>query len=202
MIVVLTAGAVMLLTPVLLRICVAPPSANEMGSWRVVAMLLGTPYVPGGCRDRREGWGQEVTILPATGDAAASVGQMAQAFAGQHAGRWWSSVERGRPTLADHRRSDRQRPTRSPSLGDTRQCISSLKALKTAAPDVPKYLIASCLDKTVTDNVGQDARRGAKAFTTVITTGDRPDGGQVPLDPRGSTRLTSTRTAWRTWATR
>ena len=65
---------------------------------------------------------------------------------------------------------------------------------------MPKYLIASCLDKTVTDNVGQDAVEGAKAFTTVITTGDDRRWSSTARSSR-STRLTSTRTAWRTWAT-
>ncbi|MEE3851184.1 ABC transporter substrate-binding protein [Gordonia sp. LSe1-13] len=57
-------------------------------------------------------------------------------------------------------------------LGDTGQCISSLKALQTVAPDVQKYLIASCLDKPVLDNVGNEAVAGAKAFTTVVVGAD------------------------------
>lgn len=57
-------------------------------------------------------------------------------------------------------------------LGDSRQCIQGLKALQTAAPDVQKYLIASCLDKPVIDAVGAEAVTGAKAFTTVNLTSD------------------------------
>ncbi|MFC0313246.1 ABC transporter substrate-binding protein [Gordonia phosphorivorans] len=57
-------------------------------------------------------------------------------------------------------------------LGDTRQCIQGIKALQTAAPDVQKYLIASCLDKPVIDAVGEDAVIGAKAFTTVNLSSD------------------------------
>ncbi|MCH5644637.1 ABC transporter substrate-binding protein [Gordonia sp. ABSL49_1] len=59
-------------------------------------------------------------------------------------------------------------------LGDTRQCISTLKALQTAAPTVKKYLIASCIDKPVIDAVGASAVSGAKAFTTVNTSSEDP----------------------------
>ncbi|ACY23037.1 ABC-type branched-chain amino acid transport systems periplasmic component-like protein [Gordonia bronchialis DSM 43247] len=59
-------------------------------------------------------------------------------------------------------------------LGDTRQCITTLKALQTAAPSVKKYLIASCLDKPVLDAVGKPAVAGSKAFTTVNTTSEDP----------------------------
>lgn len=57
-------------------------------------------------------------------------------------------------------------------LGDTRQCIQGIKALEAAAPDVQKYLIASCLDKPVVDAVGAEALSGAKAFTTVNLSSD------------------------------
>ncbi len=57
-------------------------------------------------------------------------------------------------------------------LGDTRQCIQGLKALQTAAPDVQKYLIASCLDQPVVDAVGAETLSGAKAFTTFNLTSD------------------------------
>lgn len=57
-------------------------------------------------------------------------------------------------------------------LGDTRQCIQGIKALQTAAPDVQKYLIASCLDQPVVEAVGAEALSGAKAFTTVNLTSD------------------------------
>ncbi|AZG48243.1 ABC transporter substrate-binding protein [Gordonia insulae] len=59
-------------------------------------------------------------------------------------------------------------------LGETSQCISTIKALQTAAPTVKKYLIASCLDKQVIDSVGADAVTGAKAFTTVKLDSDDP----------------------------
>lgn len=59
-------------------------------------------------------------------------------------------------------------------LGDTRQCITTLKALQTAAPSVKKYLIASCLDKPVLDAAGKPAVAGSKAFTTVNTTSEDP----------------------------
>ncbi|MGC4961805.1 ABC transporter substrate-binding protein [Gordonia sp. DT218] len=59
-------------------------------------------------------------------------------------------------------------------LGETSQCISTIKALQTAAPTVKKYLIASCLDKQVIDGVGADAVAGAKAFTTVKLDSDDP----------------------------
>ena len=52
-------------------------------------------------------------------------------------------------------------PAPSPS-GDTRQCVSALKALKTAAPDV-RLPDPELPDKTVTDAVGVDAIEGAKA---------------------------------------
>ena len=86
-------------------------------------------------------------------------------------------------------------------LGDTRRCVSALKALKTAAPDVPRYLIPSCLDKTVTDAVGVDAIEGAKAFTSI------PDHRRRPSVVKYRSILaayapTSTRTAWPTSATR
>ncbi|GAA3951946.1 ABC transporter substrate-binding protein [Gordonia caeni] len=57
-------------------------------------------------------------------------------------------------------------------LGDTRQCIQGIKALESAAPDVQKYLIASCLDQPVVEAVGKEALSGAKAFTTVNLTSD------------------------------
>jgi branched-chain amino acid transport system substrate-binding protein len=59
-------------------------------------------------------------------------------------------------------------------LGDTRQCITTLKALQSVAPTVKKYLIASCLDKPVVDAVGKDAIAGSKAFTTVNLSSDDP----------------------------
>ncbi|MFW0795464.1 ABC transporter substrate-binding protein [Gordonia sp. CPCC 205515] len=59
-------------------------------------------------------------------------------------------------------------------LGDTRQCISSLKALQTVAPTVKKYLIATCLDKPVVEAVGPQTIAGAKAFTTVNLSAQDP----------------------------
>lgn len=60
-------------------------------------------------------------------------------------------------------------------LGDTRLCVSSMKVLQSVAPDVKKYLIASCLDKPVWDAIGgQDKLIGAKAFTSVNLSSDDP----------------------------
>ncbi|MDL9936578.1 ABC transporter substrate-binding protein [Gordonia sp. ABSL1-1] len=59
-------------------------------------------------------------------------------------------------------------------LGDGRQCISALKVLQTAAPDVAKYLISACLDHKVVEAVGADAVAGGKAFTTVAIGSDDP----------------------------
>ncbi|MFM9378325.1 ABC transporter substrate-binding protein [Gordonia sp. VNK21] len=57
-------------------------------------------------------------------------------------------------------------------LGDSRQCTSALKALQTAAPDVQKYLISSCLDRPVVEAVGEETYTNTKAFTTVDLTSD------------------------------
>jgi len=60
-------------------------------------------------------------------------------------------------------------------LGDTRMCVSAMKVLQSVAPDVKKYLIASCLDKPVWEAIGgHDKLIGAKAFTTVNLTSDDP----------------------------
>lgn len=59
-------------------------------------------------------------------------------------------------------------------LADTRQCISTLKALQAAAPGVQKYLVASCLDKNVVTAVGAQTVAGAKAFTTVNLSSQDP----------------------------
>ncbi|EME22072.1 ABC transporter substrate-binding protein [Rhodococcus triatomae] len=59
-------------------------------------------------------------------------------------------------------------------VGDTRLCTSAIKALQSVAPDVQKYLIASCLDAAVVDSTGVDAIAGAKAFTTVVLDSDEP----------------------------
>ncbi|HEY9314069.1 ABC transporter substrate-binding protein [Williamsia sp.] len=59
-------------------------------------------------------------------------------------------------------------------LGDTSQCISSIKALQTAAPTMKKYLISTCLDEKVTESVGQQSIAGSKAFTTVVLDSDDP----------------------------
>lgn len=174
-------GAVML--PIAARagipyVSQAPVSAVEMGapggymfSGGTVAVLKGQAVTAA-----KAGVKKFTILIGDSGDAAASVGQMAQAFF-KPAGIDVkvviipSNVADPTPQITA---GLAEKPDAVTILGDTRQCISSLKALKTAAPDVPKYLIASCLDKTVTDNVGQDAVEGAKAFTTVITTGDDP----------------------------
>ena len=50
-----------------------------------------------------------------------------------------------------------------------------MKVLQSVAPDVKKYLIASCLDKPVWDAIGgQDKLIGAKAFTSVNLSSDDP----------------------------
>ncbi len=59
-------------------------------------------------------------------------------------------------------------------LGDTSQCISSLKAMQTAAPTVKKYLISTCLDQKVIESVGLEAVAGSKAFTSVNLSADDP----------------------------
>ncbi len=59
-------------------------------------------------------------------------------------------------------------------LGESGQCTSALKAMKTVAPDVNKYLISSCIDKSVLDAIGKDSLTGAKAFTTVNVDADDP----------------------------
>lgn len=59
-------------------------------------------------------------------------------------------------------------------LGDSRQCITNLKAIQSVAPQVKKYLIASCIDNQVVDAVGKETIAGAKAFTTVNLDSDDP----------------------------
>lgn len=174
-------GAVML--PIVARagipyVSQAPVSAVEMGAPGGFMLSGGTVAVLNGQAQTavKEGVKKFTILIGDSGDAAASVGQMAQAFfkpAGIDVKVVTIPSNVADPTpqitagLAD-------KPDAVTVLGDSRQCISSLKALKTAAPEVKKYLIASCLDKTVTDNVGMDAVEGAKSFTTVITTGDDP----------------------------
>ena len=174
-------GAVML--PIVARagipyVAQAPVSAVEMGAPGGFMLSGGTVAVLNGQAQTaaKEGVKKFTILIGDSGDAAASVGQMAQAFfkpAGIDVKVVTIPSNVADPTpqisagLAD-------KPDAVTVLGDSRQCISSLKALKTAAPEVKKYLIASCLDKTVTDNVGMDAVEGAKSFTTVITTGEDP----------------------------
>ncbi len=174
-------GAVML--PIVARagipyVAQAPVSAVEMGAPGGFMISGGTVAVLNAEAQTaaKEGVKKFSILIGDSGDAAASVGQMAKAFfapAGIAVKVVTIPSNVADPTpqisagLAD-------KPDAVTILGDSRQCISSLKALKTAAPHVKKYLIASCLDKTVTDNVGMDAVAGAKAFTTVITTGDDP----------------------------
>lgn len=174
-------GAVML--PIVARagipyVSQAPVSAVEMGAPGGYMLSGGTVAVLNGQAQTaaKEGVKKFTILIGDSGDAAASVGQMAQAFfkpAGIDVKVVTIPSNVADPTpqisagLAD-------KPDAVTVLGDSRQCVSSLKALKTAAPQVKKYLIASCLDKTVTDNVGTDAVEGAKSFTTVITTGDDP----------------------------
>nr|WP_212763283.1 ABC transporter substrate-binding protein [Gordonia araii] len=172
-------GAVML--PIVARagipyVAQAPVSAVEMGAPGGFMISGGTVAVLNAEAQTaaKEGVKKFTILIGDSGDAAASVGQMAQAFfkpAGIEVKVVTIPSNVADPTpqisagLAD-------KPDAVTILGDSRQCISSLKALKTAAPEVKKYLIASCLDKTVTDNVGMDSVEGAKAFTTVITTGE------------------------------
>ena len=59
-------------------------------------------------------------------------------------------------------------------LGDTKQCITGIKALNAVAPDVTKYLISTCLDRPVVEAVGADVLKGSKAITTVNLSSDEP----------------------------
>ncbi len=174
-------GAVMV--PVLARAGISyvthsAVSPVEMGAPGAFALSGGTlALLSGQAQTAAKNGVKKFTILIGdSGDAAASVGQMAPAFfkpAGIDVNVVTipSNVADATPQitagLAD-------KPGAVTVLGDTRQCVSALKALKTAAPDVPRYLIPSCLDKTVTDAVGVDAIEGAKAFTSILTTGDDP----------------------------
>ncbi|GED96333.1 ABC transporter substrate-binding protein [Gordonia crocea] len=174
-------GAVML--PIIARsgipyVAQAPVSAVEMGapggfmiSGGSVAVLKAQAQTAA-----KEGVKKFTMLIGDSGDAAASIGQMAQLFfkpAGIEVKTVIIPSNVADPTpqitagLAD-------KPDAVTILGDTRQCIAGLKALKSAAPTVKKYLIATCLDKKVTEAVGEDAVEGAKAFTTVVTTGDDP----------------------------
>ncbi|MCF8587593.1 ABC transporter substrate-binding protein [Gordonia liuliyuniae] len=118
---------------------------------------------------------KKVTVLIGdTGDAAASVkalGEPMFARAGVELKVITIPTATADPTpqiaagLADN-------PDAVTILGDTRQCIQGIKALESAAPDVQKYLIASCLDQPVVEAVGEEALSGAKAFTTVNLTSD------------------------------
>lgn len=153
-------------------------SPVEMGAPGAFALSGGTlALLSGQAQTGAKNGVKKFTILIGdSGDAAASVGQMAPAFF-KPAGidvkvvTIPSNVADATPQitagLAD-------KPDAVTILGDSRQCIASLKALKTAAPDVTRYLIPSCLDKAVTDAVGVDAIEGAKAFTSILTTGDDP----------------------------
>ncbi|MCK0438486.1 ABC transporter substrate-binding protein [Gordonia alkaliphila] len=154
----------------------APVSQAEMVNPDAFMMSGGIIAVLGGqaATAAKDGLKKVTILIGDTGDAAASVKALGEPMfkqAGVELNVVTVPVATADPTpqiqagLSDN-------PDAVAIMGDTRQCIQGIKALETAAPDVQKYLIASCLDKPVIDAVGADAVQGAKAFTTVNLSSD------------------------------
>ncbi|MEO9329033.1 ABC transporter substrate-binding protein [Gordonia aurantiaca] len=156
----------------------APVSQAEMATPKAFMLSGGIVAVLAGqaATAAQEGLKKVTVILGDSGDAAASVKALGEPMF-QRAGVALNVVTvpvsaadmtpQITAGLADN-------PDAVGILGDQRQCISILKTLQTVAPDVKKFLIASCLDKAVVEATGTEAVDGAKAFTTVNVDSDDP----------------------------
>lgn len=153
-------------------ISMAPVSQAEMVSPMSFMLSAGTPgtLMAMATQAAKDGVKKFAVIIGDTGDAAASVKALGEPMfkrAGVEFDVITVPTSIADPTPNITAAINANKPDAINILGDSRQCITALKALKTVAPDMKKYLISTCFDQQVVEAVGVDTIAGSTTVSTV-----------------------------------